>query len=380
LAACLGHGAWLVFTQNWLFGCLTSRGLLKLVRHSTFLLIVWGPLLLGWLFWEIYPLASGFHLSAAAGWQVPAACYLGFCWIIGLAVLPAVQLGYWLRRRPALLVSNHTEVVDLAAELGYRPIGRGKHRSLARLPGNQLFQVDFAERVFRLPRVPAAWEGLSILHVSDLHLHGTPDRVFFERLMDRCRTWQPDLVALTGDVVDSDEHHRWIIPILGRLCWRVAAFAVLGNHDCWHEPATVRRRLARLGMQVLGNRWVRLEVRGQPLTVIGNEWPWFRPAPDLSACPADGFRLCLSHTPDNFAWAQKHDIDLVLAGHNHGGQIRFPLIGSVFVPSCRGRRYDCGSFYEAPTLLHVSRGLSGRHPVRYGCRPEVTRIVLRCDG
>jgi predicted MPP superfamily phosphohydrolase len=360
-----------------LFGYLTSRPLLTAVRKTTFLLILCGPLLLGWLFYETYPLGSGFDVSAAHGWEALAAGYLVLCWAVGLVVAPALQVRYWRRQRPASLVSNHTHSVDMAAELGYKPVGRGRHRTLARLPGNEVFRVDFAERTFRLPRLPAAWEGLSILHISDLHLHGTPDRVFFEQVLERCRQWQPDLVALTGDVVDSDTHHRWILPTLNRLCWRVGAFAVLGNHDCWHEPALVRRRLSRLGMHVLGNSWVRLEVRGQPLTVIGNEWPWFPPAPDLSACPADGFRLCLSHTPDNFAWARRHDIDLILAGHNHGGQVRFPLVGSVFVPSCQGRRYDCGSFYEAPTLLHVSRGLSGRHPLRYGCRPEVTRIILK---
>jgi predicted MPP superfamily phosphohydrolase len=67
----------------------------------------------------------------------------------------------------------------------------------------------------------------------------------------------------------------------------------------------------------------------------------------------------------------------MLAGHNHGGQVRIPVIGSVMVPSRTGRRYDGGSFFEPPTLLHVSRGLAGQHPLRYNCRPEVTKIILR---
>jgi predicted MPP superfamily phosphohydrolase len=79
-------------------------------------------------------------------------------------------------------------------------------------------------------------------------------------------------------------------------------------------------------------------------------------------------------------WARRHQIDLMLAGHNHGGQIRLPLIGSILVPSRFSRRYDCGTFFEPPTLLHVSRGLGGQHPLRYNCRPEVTRITLRQHG
>ena len=67
----------------------------------------------------------------------------------------------------------------------------------------------------------------------------------------------------------------------------------------------------------------------------------------------------------------------MLSGHNHGGQIRFPIVGSVFVPSRFSRRYDSGIFHEPPTLLHVSRGLGGEHPLRYNCRPEVTKIILK---
>jgi uncharacterized protein len=261
--------------------------------------------------------------------------------------------------------------------MGYVPAGRGTHGWLARLPGNEVFRVDFTERTFCLPQLPAEWDGLSILHLTDLHMCGTPDRMFFQQVMDLCRDWEPDLVALTGDIVDSDHHHRWIVPVLGRLRWRVGAFAVLGNHDAWYHPQVIRRQLRKAGFQVLANCWQRHEVRGIPLAVIGHEGPWYRPAPDLSGCPAEGFRLCLSHTPDNVRWARRNAIDLMLSGHNHGGQIRLPVIGSVFVPSIYGRRYDSGIFHEPPTLVHVGRGLSGQHPLRYNCRPEVVRIVLR---
>jgi predicted MPP superfamily phosphohydrolase len=80
------------------------------------------------------------------------------------------------------------------------------------------------------------------------------------------------------------------------------------------------------------------------------------------------------------AWAKRQRIDLVLAGHVHGGQVRLPPFGSILVPSRCGRRYDHGAFEEAGTLLHVSRGLSGEHPVRYNCVPEVTLLTLRAGG
>jgi predicted MPP superfamily phosphohydrolase len=365
----------MICALNCLYGTALPHKLLSITRKLDGLVVLAGPV----VFW----FAFGLHLeggTAASDHHPLVWAYFMVCWVLGLGVFPLVTVLRLARRTPAALLKNDTLTVDVAKELGYKPAGTGKHRRLACLPFNQVFQVDFTERTLWLPRLPAAWDGLKVLHLSDLHLCGTPDRAFYSHVMDRCRAWDPDLVALTGDVVDSDKHHRWIIPVLGRLRWRVAAFAILGNHDSWRDVPVIRRRLRRVGMHVLGNGWERIEVRGEPLVVIGHEGPWFKPAPDLSACPPDGFRLCLSHTPDNIRWARRHGIDLVLAGHVHGGQIRFPLVGSVFVPSRYSRRYDCGTFAEAPAVMHVSRGLAGQHPLRYNCRPEVTLLVLRAGA
>src|SRR5262249_38920396 len=159
--------------------------------------------------------------------------------------------------------------------------------------------------------------------------------------------------------------------------WRVAALAILGNHDSWRDPPVIRRRLRRVGFHVLGNSWEKLEVRGEPLVVVGHEGPWFKPAPDLSDCPPGPFRLCLSHTPDNIHWMQKHKVDLALAGHVHGGQIRLPVIGSLFVPSHYSRKYDCGPLDEPPTLMHVSHRRAGQHPLRSSCGPGVRKLGRR---
>src|SRR5262249_46721488 len=158
-----------------------------------------------------------------------------------------------------------------------------------------------------------AWDGLTVLHLSDLHLHGTPDREWFAAIMDRCADWHPDIVALTGDVADSEVHHRWIIPLLGRLRWKVAAFAILGNHDHRYDVGLTRRGRARVGMRVRPNAGAEAGARGERFAAIGHEGPWLKGAPDLSACPAGPFRLCLSHTPDHVRWARRHGVDLMLA-------------------------------------------------------------------
>jgi predicted MPP superfamily phosphohydrolase len=375
LAASVGHVAFLVYCLNRIYSIALPHRLLKFARLICGLLALVGMLLFA-LVLGLDPLANLGTDSQGIGHTVLAG-YAAVCAVIGVGIVPIDTCRRLWRARPAALLSNHTRTVNVAERLGYMPAGCGRYRLLARLPGNEVFQVDFAERTLWLPQLPPEWEGLSILHISDLHFKGCPDRPFFDCVMDLCRDWEPDLVALTGDLVDSSRHHRWIVPVFRRLRWRVGAFAILGNHDSWREPARTRRRLGRAGLRVLANTWDVIEVRGLPMAVIGHEGPWFRPAPDMSGCTAETFRLLLSHTPDNIRWAQKHQVDLMLAGHNHGGQIRLPLVGSVFSPSRYGRRYDMGTFFEPPTLLHVSRGLGGQHPVRYNCRPEVAKLILR---
>lgn len=371
--ACLGHLVLMIVSHNWWYGLAMPRrtGMMIHVIHG--LLILAFPLTMVSAFgWN---LAQFPRLSSEFGWPHFVLAYMAFCAAIGCIALPINTLARRRRLDPTL--QKTSRVVDVVKHLGYRPLGKSKKRMLATLPKNEIFQVELIERTLALPRLPAAWDGLTILHLSDLHLKGTPDRSYFQFVMDRCADWRPDLVAVTGDVADSMHHMRWIVPVLGRLRWNLAAFAILGNHDYWYDPSLIRRRLRRVGMTVLSNSWQQIDVRGEPLVVIGHEGPWLKPPPDLRACPSEPFHLCLSHTPDNIRWARRAGIDLMLSGHVHGGQIRFPLFGSVLVPSCRGRRYDYGVFAEPPTLLHVSRGLSGDFPLRYLCRPEVTRLTLR---
>jgi predicted MPP superfamily phosphohydrolase len=375
--AVVGHTALVVASHNQWYGSGLPRRLVDATHLLHGLLVLAGPFALWWL-------AGGFDPQPLVQppWDEPArlvlAGYLILCWVAAFILLPVVTLRRRLNARPAVLLSNHTCTVDVAARLGYPPVGRGTWRFLARLPGNEVFSVDLAERTLRLKRLPRAWDGLSVLHVSDLHFCGTPDRAYYEQVMDLCAAWEPDVVAFTGDLVDTDLHYRWVVPVLGRLRWRCAAFAILGNHDYYFDAPLLRRRLRKLRMHVPGNSWTQVEVRGTPLVVVGHEGPWFRPAPDLSDCPAGPFRLCLSHTPDNIGWARRQGIDLMLSGHVHGGQVRLPLVGSVLVPSRHGRRFDCGTFELPPTVLHVSRGIGGEQPLRYRCRPEVTKLVLRC--
>jgi len=361
-AAFIGHGALLTFSHNQFYGRPLARRTTDVIQLLHALALVGGPIVLWWLLDRNNPVAIG---------------YMVVCWLVCFVALPWNTYRRLSRGTPACVLREQTKVIDVEKELGFKPFGDGKYRRAAKLPWNEIYQVAFVERELRLPRIPPAWDGLKILHLTDLHWCGTPARPFFEYVLDRCREIEPDLLVFTGDLVDTQKHHRWILPLFHRLRWTTAGLAIMGNHDLWYKPERVRRRLRRLGFHVLTNEWIQLQVRGQPLIVVGNEQPWIKTPIDLTGCPADAFRLCLSHTPDNMPWARKQRIDLMLSGHVHGGQICLPIFGPIVMPSTFGRWYDSGVFQEEGTVLQVNRGLSGKHPLRYGCRPEVTTIILR---
>jgi predicted MPP superfamily phosphohydrolase len=115
--------------------------------------------------------------------------------------------------------------------------------------------------------------------------------------------------------------------------------------------------------------------------LVGNERPWFPELPrveEVNGWDSPGsFRIALSHTPDQIVWARAVGIDLLLAGHLHGGQIRLPGIGPIVSPSKFGVRYNAGLFFLPPTLLYVNRGLSARLPLRWNSKPEVASLILR---
>jgi uncharacterized protein len=245
-----------------------------------------------------------------------------------------------------------------------------------RLPGNESLRLGLREWDVAIPGLPAPLDGLRIVQLTDLHMTRCFRPAFFERVVDACRGWEADLLVLTGDIIDDDEVHPWIEPILAPLEARLAKYAILGNHDEEHHPSAIVGELARAGFETLEGTWTTLEADGATIAIGGTSAPW-GPDVDPAAMPEADFRILLSHSPDRFYRAEKWGIDLMLSGHNHGGQIRLPLVGAVFMPSVYSRRFDRGFFRRGRTLMYASDGVAGMHPVRYGCPPEITRFVLR---
>ena len=253
---------------------------------------------------------------------------------------------------------------------------------LAKLPRNEVLKLRVQEKEIVIPRLATVGEPIRIAHISDLHMSGRIARTYFERMADEVNALEPDLVAITGDIVEYEKCMSWIPSTLGRLRAASGVYYVLGNHDRKENAFRLNSALAEAGLQYLGGTYRTLTVRGTPLLLAGNEVPWYWPAANLHNCaPHDAtglpLRIVLAHSPDQFRWAQQNDVDLMLAGHLHGGQICMPFLGAICAPSHYGVRYASGIFTAGKTVMHVSRGTGSLTPVRYNCPPEIALLKLR---
>jgi hypothetical protein len=234
-----------------------------------------------------------------------------------------------------------------------------------------------------LPGWPAGVPPLRALLMSDIHVAGPdmpPERV--ARIVAQANALHPDIVFIAGDFV-SDRRvstHAYsfaeAVAPLARLRSRFGPVAVLGNHDHWRNAAEARAALRRIGVRVLDNDAVEIG----PLAVGGLDDAFTRhedPAVMLNALRAlPGARIVLSHSPDPFPVLPR-DVDFMLAGHTHCGQIRLPLIGALSTMSAYGDRYACGLIRENGRTLIVSAGLgTSLLPLRLGAVPDMWLIRL----
>lgn len=309
--------------------------------------------------------AYGLLCLAAGGWAV-----IGWCRY------------QWLTGEPEVLRSRRTVRVNVRARVPNSLIGGRKAACLSWIPANQTFDLQVEHKELCIPSLPASLDGFSIVHLSDLHFTGQIREEYFQVVIDEAIACRADLAVVTGDVIDKVRCLDWIGRTLGRLQAPAGAFYVLGNHDYRLPDVTaVRAAIEANGWTNMAGRWQVLEGTPAPILLAGTEEPWSVSRPDLAAAPPAGpdgiWRILLSHSPDQFPWAKRQGFDLMLAGHTHGGQIRPPGIGPIVAPSLFGARYASGTFHEPPTVLHVSRGISGVDPIRLGCAPELALLVLR---
>lgn len=386
VASLVGHGALLVWCYNRLHALDWRRSRVKLVER---ILLLASCLLAAIHLAFAYSRGLWLDLGLLAHTNPTLDEYLLTLYPLTGLVALLIAIPKWLlpkliAQRPPILVAHETRHIDLRKELQPLPLGTPRGRFAAAIPFTEILQLQIERKTLRVPHLPAALSGLTIAHLSDLHLIGDLTEAFFSRIVDETLALDADMIAITGDILEVEACYDWLPGTLGRLRAREGVYYVLGNHDKrLADPGDLRRRLDTLGFTPVAARTLQRELRGTKISITGNELPWFGPAPEIAdhqpIAASTGerpFRLLLTHTPDLYPWAREHGFDLMLAGHNHGGQIRLPGLGALITPSLFGSRYAGGLYDEKPTVLHVSRGISGQHPLRWNCPPELALLTL----
>ena len=240
-----------------------------------------------------------------------------------------------------------------------------------------------------LPSWPQSCNGLRVAVLADLHV-GSPfngvDKL--EKIVDLTLKAKPDLILLAGDyTIHGVPGGTFVAPEtmakgLQRLAAPLGVFAVLGNHDHWEGVQRVRRALESAGIEVLDDEPVPLALRECSFWLVGlsdmvTGARNYQAA--LAQIPLGRPTIAFTHNPDAFPILPKN-ISLTIAGHTHGGQVRFPLLGRLVVPSEYGERYAVGHVVEDARHLFVSPGLgTSILPVRFLVPPEVSVLTLRSE-
>lgn len=386
IAVLIGHFGLMLSIYNRINGFGLPRRLIKRCVKFFFVYTILLPPAILWIHWDlIWDVVSGRPEGLLI--PLPLMVYSTLC----LATWPLMGIP-WLLWRPIwgiewVRASRKVEVIDVESATQMSLARSTKCKWECRLPLNQIFELAIEEIELPVAGLPTKLDGYRIAHLSDVHLTGDVHLEFTKHVVQQAIDWRPDMMALTGDIIDSLDCVAWLHEIFApATCLENATpdgcFFVLGNHDTRiDDPQLTRNEMKRAGWIDLGGRSLSRTIRGTESLFIGNEHPWFA-RPDLPEQQQadEEFRLLLSHSPDQLAWARKRQVKLMLAGHTHGGQGRLPIIGPLLSPSFHGSRYASGDFYKPPTTLHVSRGLAGTHLVRIHCRPELSLLTLRSVG
>lgn len=238
-----------------------------------------------------------------------------------------------------------------------------------------------------LDRLPPEMDGLSLVHITDLHatklLHGP--RV--AAVVERVNALNPDIILCTGDMVDGATNRREadVAPLAG-LRARLGVYACEGNHEYYSGYADWMRAFTALGLTILHNSHVTVRVGGKPLVIAGLNDPvgpgFGQPGPDaakaLSGVPKGAPVILLAHRPGMAPQNAVHGVDLQLSGHTHGGQI----VGFDQIVAANNNGFVAGWYTVGAMRLYVNRGagLWTGFPTRLGVPGEIAHIVLHSPG
>ena len=233
-----------------------------------------------------------------------------------------------------------------------------------------------------LPRLPQDWDGLTIAHITDTHIGRLSGLEDARQIVDMTNQLHPDLIVITGDIVSrADSISPALAVILGDLRAPMGKFAVLGNHEYWTDSPKIIETFEAAGIKFLTNDKHIFTRNGKALSLGGVD-DFMEGNPDVlrtfRGVDENVPRILLCHNPDYAEdMPAESNVDLMLCGHTHGGQVKIPLLGPPLVP-INHRKYAEGLVAGPHCPVFVSRGLGMVGiPVRFNCPPEIPLITLR---
>lgn len=218
---------------------------------------------------------------------------------------------------------------------------------------------------------------VKILHLSDLHPQG---KVYERKIIQWAHEENPDLIVLTGDFVEAPEMVDHVLDFVAKLP-NVKTYAVLGNWEHWAKInlKDYKRRLEERSVRLLINDAETVTVAGQSFVIAGvdDSGTWYDDLPKTLKKSPPGYRILLSHSPGIMKKPGAQEFSLVLAGHCHGGQVRMPFYGPIWLPRGCSKEVYYGLYQYEKTMLYVTAGVgTSIFPMRFLSRPEVAVIVL----
>ncbi len=337
-----------------------------------------------------YHLANRFFFGGMASPETPFMVIVVGGWLFGAFILLAcfllakdfISLFLWLASKTGLIASGLT--------LGYRWIlGFGMAALLFSAIGVwQAIRVPDVRRIdITLDRLPAGLDGLKLVQLTDLHASRLFQAPWIRAVVDRTNTLNPDLIVITGDLVDGSTTDRApdVAP-LADLKAKLGVFAVTGNHEYYSNYVNWMKAFRKLGLNILGNEHVLIADRNHSLILAGVTdrvaTNFGLPEPDiekaLSGIPENLPVILMAHQPKGSAAYADAGVDLQLSGHTHGGQI----LGIHWITQIANDGYVSGLYRIGNMRLYVSNGtgLWNGFPIRLGKPSEITEIVLHAAG
>jgi predicted MPP superfamily phosphohydrolase len=350
------------------------------------------------------------------GWWVIATtfAFAGFDLAL-LAALPRLGLSFGPVGLPLLGITGVRMLLTLGLLWGWRRMGKFRpcllssrgtfaaimtmwllHSSVLALEIKGMYLEPFEVQVTELNLSGPAFlpdRPLRLVHLTDLHIERITKRE--QEIIKLVNELEPDLIVLTGDYLNTSYTYdpiaqREARSFLAQLHAPHGVYAVMAKPV--DPPEVMTALFEGLDIVVLDDKAQSLSFSGGDLYLVGVTYAeWMETERDEAALsslmaqvPPDAYSILLYHTPDIVAAAAKENVNLHLAGHTHGGQVRLPLYGAVLTASAFGKKYEQGRYTVGPTTLYVSRGLGmegqGAPRVRFLCQPEVVLINLAYGG